>query len=264
MIAAHRGFRSIRPENTMCAFEASLGHCHYIELDVQVSSDGVPVIHHDDIPGRTCNISQLGLVPKRIDGYSYDELQTLDFGSWFIQADPFKTVKNGSVTEEALAGLMPQKLITLKELLAWRNSVGIPLNIEIKDQQGEKFDGKIVDLVLQEIKEADCDDQLIISSFNHEYLKQIKTRYPALALGALQESENPAELLAYLQELGATAYHPDKDLVTAELIRELRNHQIDVNIYTVNDVERQKSLLQYGATSIITDFPDLSILDQLK
>lgn len=263
MIAAHRGFRSIRPENTLCAFEASLGHCHYIELDVQVSSDGVPVIHHDDMTGRTCTLPHSGLEHKRIDSLSCDELKDLDFGSWFLLADPFKTLQNGVVTKQDIAGLMPQKILTLRELLAWRNSTGIPLNIEIKDQQGEKFDGQIVDLVLQEIKRAGCEDQLLISSFNHDYLRQIKKRYPALALGALQEGENPDGLLAYLHELGVSAYHPDQDLVDGVLIRQLRNQGIDVNIYTVNDVEQQKSFLRLGATSVITDFPALSLLDQL-
>lgn len=135
MIAAHRGFRSIRPENTLCAFDAAIDHCHYIELDVQVSSDGVPVIHHDDVLGRTCDISQ----PARVDECSLAELKEYDFGSWFAQADPFKTLANGYVAKEDLDAVVPQRIMTLRELLQWRCTTKIPLNIEIKDQQGESL-----------------------------------------------------------------------------------------------------------------------------
>lgn len=255
MIAAHRGFRSIRPENTLCAFEAALDHCHYIELDVQVSSDGVPVIHHDDVLGRTCDIAE----SVRVDECSLHTLKEYDFGSWFCQADPFQTLKTGQVTQEELDDLVPQRIMTLQELLRWRNVVSIPLNIEIKDQQGEKFDSTIVDLVLTEIKAAECDEQLIVSSFNHDYLSQIQTKYPALALGVLKDGENPPDLLEYLKRFGASAYHPAKEIVSEDLIKELRRNEIDVNIFTVNDQQMMKNFLSQGATSVITDFPDLCV-----
>lgn len=254
MIAAHRGFRSIRPENTLCAFEAAIDYCHYIELDVQVSSDGVPVIHHDDVLGRTCDIAK----PARVDGCSLAELKRYDFGSWFALSDPFKTIESGRIAKEDIDAVVPQRIMTLKELLQWRKKSKTPLNIEIKDQRGQKFDSTIVELILAEVKEADCDDQLIISSFNHDYLARIKTQYPGIAIGVLKEGENPPELVSYLKRFGAAAYHPAKELVTCDMIKELRGNDIDVNIFTVNDQQMMKDFLSQGATSVFTDFPDLS------
>ena len=48
-ISAHRGGSLEAPENTLEAFKYSLDlGCKYIETDVQLSSDGIPYIFHDD------------------------------------------------------------------------------------------------------------------------------------------------------------------------------------------------------------------------
>lgn len=51
---AHRGFSGIYPENTMLAFEKAIeAGCDGIELDVQLTKDGIPVIMHDEKVNRT-------------------------------------------------------------------------------------------------------------------------------------------------------------------------------------------------------------------
>ncbi|HCJ76546.1 glycerophosphodiester phosphodiesterase family protein [Thermoguttaceae bacterium LCP21S3_D4] len=51
---AHRGFSGKYPENTMLAFEKAIeAGCDGIELDVQLSKDGIPVIVHDERLART-------------------------------------------------------------------------------------------------------------------------------------------------------------------------------------------------------------------
>ena len=56
-VLAHRGGAEESYENTLESFEysQSLG-CKFIETDVQVSSDGVPYIFHDDDLKRICDI----------------------------------------------------------------------------------------------------------------------------------------------------------------------------------------------------------------
>lgn len=53
-IIAHRGHRSVAPENTLAAFQAALseGYSHF-ELDAQLSSDGCCIVIHDDDLDRT-------------------------------------------------------------------------------------------------------------------------------------------------------------------------------------------------------------------
>ena len=45
---AHRGGAGLRPENTLAAFADAMARgCDGAELDVQLSADGVVVVHHD-------------------------------------------------------------------------------------------------------------------------------------------------------------------------------------------------------------------------
>jgi len=76
-IVGHRGASGVRPENTMVAFaEAVRLGADGIELDLQLTKDGVPVVFHD----RT-----LGKVGGRgtIRAHTLAELRALDFGAWF-------------------------------------------------------------------------------------------------------------------------------------------------------------------------------------
>lgn len=261
LVGAHRGFRSIRPENTLSAFDASLTHCDFIELDVQMSRDGVAVITHDDELGRTCNALEtavrLGKKSLRVDHWDLSELKQLDFGGWFLQSDPFQTIEKGEVTTETIQNLLPQRLLTLAELLEWRAKVQIGLNIEIKDQLGGTHDATVVDAAVHAIGEANCAGDILISSFRHDYLRQVRRQLPEIALGALQEGEHPDDLISYLTKLNVNAYHPAVDIVTGEMIRDLRGNGFMVNVFTVNDKATQEQLFADGATSVITDFPGL-------
>lgn len=260
LVGAHRGFRSIRPENTLSAFDASLGHCDFIELDVQMSRDGVAVITHDDVLGRTCNVLEtavrLGKKSLRVDHWDLAELRQLDFGSWFLKSDPFKTIEKGEVDPETIQTILPQPLLTLVELLEWREKVQIPLNIEIKDQIGGTHDTTVVDAVVHAIGEANCVSDILLSSFRHDYLRKVRRQWPEIALGALQEDEHPDDLISYLTELNVDAYHPDVEIITGEIIRDLRRNGFMVNVFTVNDKVTEQQLFADGATSVITDFPD--------
>lgn len=50
LVTGHRGASLLKPENTMAGFRlaAELG-CHSIELEVNLSRDGVPAVIHDDM-----------------------------------------------------------------------------------------------------------------------------------------------------------------------------------------------------------------------
>ncbi|MFW2366907.1 MAG: glycerophosphodiester phosphodiesterase [Desulforhopalus sp.] len=261
-ISAHRGYRGIRPENSLCAFEASLGHCHFIELDIQMSRDGVAVIHHDPLIGRTSNgrilAKKLKKSTLRIDEWDLAELRQLDIGSWFLTADPFNAINEGLVNPEELNALMPQQIMTLTELLRWREKVQIPLNIELKDQRGRRHDRAIVNSVLDAIESAGCADMVLISSFRHDYLRRVKKRMPELPIGVLEKIRQPDNLLSYLADIGADAYHPKAQIIDDQTIQLLRSKGFGVNIFTVNDSATQQKLFAAGASTIFTDFPCLN------
>ena len=82
-IIAHRGASGNAPENTLAAIQMASDHgASWIEIDVNISRDGVPVLFHDDGLSRCSNGT--GLVIE----HSLSSLKSLDAGSWF--GDEFK------------------------------------------------------------------------------------------------------------------------------------------------------------------------------
>lgn len=261
LIGAHRGFRAFRPENTLSAFTASLGRCHFVEIDVQLTKDGVPVVFHDSTLKRTTDAPLVGkrlrLHSLRINAWTLDQLKELDAGSWFLTSDPFSTLASGLVSQEDIQAQLPQKILTLNEMLNWALRHKMPVNVEIKDQSGSKFDKNVVSIILEVIQATGTARQVLISSFNHDYLFQCKALAPHISVAVLQSDHHPPELVRYLQAIGASAYHPADAITDAALTRMLRTAGFGINVYTVNDRERQRQLFADGATAIITDFPEL-------
>lgn len=79
-LIAHRGYAKHYPENTLVALEAALqaGAC-YIEFDVQLTADGVPVVYHDDTLQRTTGIDQrlLSMTTEQLKGVYANETARL-------------------------------------------------------------------------------------------------------------------------------------------------------------------------------------------
>lgn len=261
LIGAHRGFRSYRPENTLSAFTASLGRCHFIEIDVQLTRDGVPVVIHDRILKRTTDAvfvaKRLKLNSLKVNTWDLAQLKELDAGAWFLAKDPFSTLASGLVSQEDIQAQLPQRILTLSELLQWAARHKMPLNVEIKDQSGTKFDKNVVSIVLDVIQATGTAPLVLISSFNHDYLFQCKALAPHVTVAVLQSEPHPPELIRYLHAIGASAYHPADAITDSALIHLLRPAGFGINVYTVNDRERQRQLFADGATAVITDFPEL-------
>lgn len=259
LVAAHRGFRACYPENTLCAFTASLGHCHFIELDVQLNNDGVPVVIHDETLARTSDARekapQLGHSSLRVDTWTLDDLRQLDMGSWFMISDPFQTLARGEITRELLLPKMPQQIMTLTELLQWAIQQDICINVEIKDHSSSALNTIAASAVMAVINATDTADLVLISSFNHDYLRQCKALDSRIPVGVLQDDSHPPELLRYLDELQADAYHPSDALTDEALIRTLRTAGLAINVYTVNDRCRKQQLFDQNVTAIFTDYP---------
>ncbi len=261
LIAAHRGFRAHYPENTLSAFKASIGRCHFIELDIQMSKDFVPVVFHDPTLERTSDAkeksSQLGLHSLYVSDWTLFQLKKLDIGSWFLNTDPFGTIIKEETSVVQLMKEIPQHMMTLEEVLIDPSLRKIPINIEIKDHRGKEQNKNVTEYVLEVIQKTNSANRVLISSFNHDYLIIAKDCAPAVSTAALQQRSHPKNLVEYLKSLGVAAYHPADDLVDAALIRKLRAAGLGINVYTVNSQKRQQELFAMGATAVFTDFPAL-------
>ena len=259
-ICAHRGARSIAPENTHMALDkARQCGADMWETDVQASADGELVLFHDHELARTTNVAEHEAFSSRkpwpLSGFSATELSTLDAGSWFLANDPFCTLASGEVPEAEFPLIRSQKVPLLREALDYCRNNDFPLNLEIKDQTGTPADRTIVDAVLGLIAVTGTADLLLISSFNHAYLRRLRRQNRDIALAALVEGQHPDDLPRYLANLGVDAYHPDQRITDAELIGKVTAAGFPVNLWTVNELSQAQAFTRAGATAICTDWP---------
>ncbi len=256
-IIAHRGARSLAPENTLsAAIKAFENGADGWELDVAMSVDGELVLLHDDTLERTSNVARLfpDRAPWSVYEFTLAELKQLDYGSWFVESDPFKQATNLSAAE--LNSYVGIPITTLVEALQYTKDNHWWVNIEIKDASGTSADATIVAKVVNLVEELEMLDQVLISSFNHEYLRQVKKLNPFIATGALV-NQVVMDPLALMRELDAQAFHPGRRVTYAKQVQSLRAAGYAINVWTVNDEAEMRELIEMGVTGIITDFPQI-------
>lgn len=265
-VCAHRGARSIAPENTLLAFELAY-RCgaDLCEADVQFSADGEPIIFHDDTLERTTDIASLTAFldrkPWRVADLNFAELHPLNCGTPFIDNDPFGTIASGEVDAELIARIRGQKIVRLEDLLRFCREFNYPFNLEIKDQHGQIGTGTVVASILDCLELTGMTDLTLVSSFNHDYLCEIGKLNAGVATAALVEVHPPEDLISYLQELGVTAYHPDWQICDAMLIDRLSQAGLRTNLWTVNDPVIAQRFMAAGAGFICTDWPQKLALE---
>lgn len=262
---AHRGARSLAPENTLLAAREGLKiGADLWELDTALSRDGELVVIHDDTLERTSNAAQIfpTRAPWRIETFSLAELRQLDFGGWYADADPFGQLRSGAVSSLVAQNFRGAPIPTLREALVFTQDNHWRVNVEIKDQRGAPGDAQIAAAVVRLIESLGMQETVLLSSFNHAYLRQARALDPTIALAALVE-EPAADPLALLAEIGAQAYNPGLETLDLAQVRAVRAAGYDVNVWTVNAEDDMRRLIEAGVSGIFTDFPQtLSLLLQ--
>jgi glycerophosphoryl diester phosphodiesterase len=258
-VIAHRGARSLAPENTIAAARKAheLGSDMW-ELDVAVTADGELVLMHDSTLSRTCNASEVfpDRKPWNVWDFTLEEIQTLDCGSWFNHKDPFGEIKNGAVSPEEQKTYVGEQAPTLREALEFTRDRNWRVNVELKKQPNSHLSGIIIEKSVKLIEELGMDDgnQLVISSFDHDYLRHIRGLNTNIPLQALT-SEKIGNLSEYLDEIGAQACNPKINTWSYRKMSEYEAEGIQFNVWTVNDELELKALINSGVTGIITDYP---------
>ncbi|MCF6187176.1 MAG: hypothetical protein L3J49_06825 [Desulfobulbaceae bacterium] len=258
-ICAHRGARSIAPENTLLAMQRARecgAHCW--ETDVRMSRDGELIIFHDPTLESTTDVADREKFKERtpwaVDHFSAAELRELDAGSWFLSDDPFGTIASGEVSVEEQKTIRGRKIPLLREVLDFTGKQKFPVNLEIKDLETPQGDVIIVDKIMDMLKQTGTMELVLLSSFRYEYLYRARELDPAISLAVLAGEQHPADLLRKLYEFSATAYHPHAALCDPDLIRELQRANFRINPWTVNNLSQAKKMLRDGM-GVITDWP---------
>jgi glycerophosphoryl diester phosphodiesterase len=281
---AHRGARAFAPENTLPSFEkAEAFGCHMFELDVHVSKDGELIVHHDDRLNRCTDVE--ARFPGRdtyfVSDFSYEELCTLDAGSWYVAELSRPAARREyflqTLTDEELERFVSAedrarygsggvRLPTLRQALEVARRTGMMVNIEIKTLP--RMYPALTEQVIALVTSLGLERRVLLSSFDHQQLIVVRRITDVIATGALT-SDRLAKPGEYLQLLDGDAYNPgcygDYDSigfgsVAGRLdpagIISARGAGRGVNVWTCNDPAQMRALIAAGATGLITDFPN--------
>jgi len=128
------------------------------------------------------------------------------------------------------------------------------VNIEIKSFSFEPGNFELVEKVINLINQLGMEKMVMLSSFNHTYIKRVKELDSKIITAAL--ADRPlSNCVDYLKEIGADAYNPSISVINLDEIELLCNKSFSVIVWTVNSEKVMKDLIKVGVDGIITDFP---------
>jgi glycerophosphoryl diester phosphodiesterase len=215
------------------------------------------IVIHDDTLDRTSNAEALfpDRKPWLVKDFTLEEIQKLDFGSWFNEADPFGQIAAGNVSTEDQKSYVGERAPTLREALEFTKKNQWTVNVEIKVIPSLVKEIEMMEKIVDLIEELKMEEEVIVSSFHHRYIKWAKKLNGTIATGVLV-NEPLADSVKYLDMIGADAYHPKASAINLEEIGFLRDQGFGVNVWTVNDEKLMMKLIDAGVSGIITDFPE--------
>jgi len=222
---AHRGASGHEPENTLLAIEKAIAlNAPWIEIDVYAVEDELVVIHDKRLEARTNGIGDVTQQPLAY-------LRTLDAGK----------------------GQQVPLLREVFELVGRRAGI----NVELK---GAGTAIPVVELIHHYIADHDWhQNQILISSFNHDELEEVRRLDPDIRIGALGYGI-PPEYAKFAQDLGAVSVHTSLSFVNQAFVDDAHRRGLKVFVYTVNHPGDLKRMQAMGVDGVFTDYPDLVLV----
>ena len=287
-IQGHRGARGLLPENTIPAFEHAIElGVDVLELDLGLTRDGVPVVHHDRglNPDRTRDATGAWLKgPGPLIGtLDLAELSEFDVG----RAAP------GSETAERFPGQVPRdgaRIPALADVLALGRrpgAGGVRFNLEAKvtplapgETAGPREFARAVITVLHA---EGMLDRVNVQSFDWRVLFEARSLAPELPTVCLTAEQSwldnvqrgrpgsspwtagldvdaaGGSVPRLVEAAGCRGWSPYHRDLTAEALAEAHALGLKVVVWTVNEVGEMSALARMGVDGIITDYPDRAI-----
>jgi glycerophosphoryl diester phosphodiesterase len=241
---AHRGGSSLRPENTLAAFDhaATLG-VDAMECDVRLARDAGPVVIHDETLERTTNGA--GLVASR----TADELAQLDAGVHFGEDRGFPFRGRGFGVPR------------LVDVLSRHPTM--PFVIEIKGEAPGA-----VPAILDAVDRAGARDRVIVGAFSHAVLDEIRRRAPDVPTSASGDELRSAvrRTRVFLRPrsgayrlLQAPYRYRGRTVFGRRFAAGARRAGLPVHAWIVDEEADMRKLVSWGVTGLISDRPDVAV-----
>ncbi|MBP6313773.1 MAG: glycerophosphodiester phosphodiesterase family protein [Flavobacteriales bacterium] len=270
-VHGHRGARGLLPENSIPAFmkAVELG-CDHLEMDVVISGDGQVIVSHEPwMDHGICLLPDGGSISteneKSFNIYhmTVPEIQEFDCGS--IPLDRFPTQDQRKCFKPTLREVV--EICDEHALMSGNTSPSY--NIEIKSDpvwygtfQPEPL--PYVQFVIATVDSLGIADRCILQSFDVAILEALHAERPDLDVALLVENADGLEKNLARLSFTPDYYSPHYAIVTDALLNDLRERGIDLLVWTVNEKEDIKRMIDIGVDGIISDFPDrvIKLLDE--
>lgn len=234
IIVAHRGLSAAAPENTLAAFALAIEEgADAIEFDLRLTADGVLAVIHDATLNRTTNGR------GKVREMRYGDIHKLSAGAWF---DP---------------RFAAERVPTLDEVFTLAHH-RIGINIEIKEPpRHTQYD--IVGKILNVAKKHHALQNILITSFYHEYIKRAKQLEPRVATGVLHHPVKNfrTRAAALAGKVRADYFICSKSALRKRMVRSAHDHGVLTGVYTVNQMKTLRRVTATGIDMIFTDDPFL-------
>jgi glycerophosphoryl diester phosphodiesterase len=231
-VMGHRGAAAHAPENTLASIRrAAEAGATWVEFDVMLTADGVPVLFHDDSLDRVTG--QAGLMAETRAA----RVAKLDAGAWF--APEFRG----------------EGVPSLRAALALMLELGVHPNMEFKPTPGRDVETALAALaVAGEVWPAERAPPLV-SSFSRMSLAAAMAVRPDWPR-ALLAFTIPADWQTALKALNCQAFHVYHKVLDWELVPLIHDAGCQVAAFTVNDKRPAKALYEAGVDCVISDAPE--------
>ncbi len=220
LVIAHRGASAEKPENTLAAFRRALAlGADGLELDVQVTRDGVPVVFHD------ATLRRLTGAPGRPANKTWRELKKLRVCG---------------------AGPIPR----LVEVLAVVRGRAV---VQIELKRGAK-----VAPVVRVLRRARAAGWVILASFDAGLVRRARRLAPEIPRMLIAEGRSLEKLLRAMKTLGAAGLSLHHRAVrNRAVVARIHRHGGTVWCWTVNAAPAMRRLAARGVDAILSDNPAL-------
>jgi glycerophosphoryl diester phosphodiesterase len=244
LVFAHRGGASLAPENTMPAIDNGIRlGADGVEIDVQLSADGIPVVIHDRTLDRTTDRT------GQVQALTAAELAAVDAGFHFTTGNtyPFRAQGIGVPTLDAVLAKHHSRII-----------------IEMKG--GEPDLARAVGVT---VRRAAAVDRICVGSFYQRSIDTLRAEYPEIATSASQREARWTLHRSWVRwpwarkriycAFQVPEFAGRMRVVSRNFIHHVHREGHAIQIWVVNARADMHRLLDWGADGIISDVPDLAV-----